>query len=62
VESLSLLLANKKSIIYVRRASKQQTDKQPEKVEADESSVIPEVDKEIYEAYDECFPHMRKMR
>ncbi|XBI39396.1 hypothetical protein VPH35_124176 [Triticum aestivum] len=37
-------------------ASKQQTDRKPEKVEGDESSSSPEVDeKEIYEAYDDMF-------
>jgi ATP-dependent RNA helicase DHX37/DHR1 len=40
----------------LQRASKQQTDKKPEKVEGDESSSSPEVDeKEIYEAYDDMF-------
>ncbi|RLN04037.1 hypothetical protein C2845_PM13G07460 [Panicum miliaceum] len=40
----------------LQRASKQQTDKKPEKVEGDGSSLILEVDKkEIYEAYDDMF-------
>ncbi|KAM0821691.1 hypothetical protein ACQ4PT_072022 [Festuca glaucescens] len=40
----------------LQRASKQQTDKKPKKVEGGESSSNPEVDgKEIYEAYDGMF-------
>ncbi|WVZ85286.1 hypothetical protein U9M48_032231, partial [Paspalum notatum var. saurae] len=40
----------------LQRASKQQADKKLEKVEGDESSSIPEVDKKkIYEAYDDMF-------
>jgi ATP-dependent RNA helicase DHX37/DHR1 len=38
----------------LQRASKQQTDKKPEKVEGDESSSSPD-EKEIYEAYDDMF-------
>jgi len=40
----------------LQRASKQHTDKQPEKVEGDGSSLFPEVDKkDMYEAYDDMF-------